>query len=128
MNAKESEKNGFGISQPYAYLNEKGLYKALDKVLHNSKYLENAQKYGAMVNDQINKPVERAIWWIEHIMRHPKMYQGRSPVHSLYWFQYFLLDVLFFYVFVIYILFLIFKCILTGLWLFCRRIKKLKRE
>merc|ERR1712223_345253 len=61
MNAKESEKNGFGISQPYAYLNEKGLYKALDKVLHNSKYLENAQKYGAMVNDQINKPVERAI-------------------------------------------------------------------
>jgi hypothetical protein len=26
-------------------------------------------------------------------MRHPGMYKGKSPVHKLYWFQYFLLDV-----------------------------------
>ena len=115
MNAKESEKNGFGISQPYAYLNEKGLYKALDKVLHNSKYLENAQKYGAMVNDQINKPVERAIWWIEHIMRHPFMYEGKSPVHKLYWFQYFLLDVLALYLLILYAVFKIVKFIVCKL-------------
>jgi glucuronosyltransferase len=43
--------------------------------------------------DQIDKPLDRAVWWIEHIMRHPTLYSGRSPVHKLAWYQYLLLDV-----------------------------------
>ena len=35
---------------------------------------------------------------------YPTMYQGKSPVHKLYWFQYFLLDVLVFYAVVIMLL------------------------
>merc|ERR1712173_483980 len=101
INAKESERIGFGISHPYADLNEKGLYKDLKEVLENPKYLANARKHGAMLNDQINKPLDRAIWWIEHIMRHPKLYEGKSPVHKLYWFQYLLLDVLAFFLLII---------------------------
>ena len=59
INAKESEKMGFGISMPYAYLSEKELYGALKKVLQDPKYLENAQKYGSMLSDQITKPLDR---------------------------------------------------------------------
>ena len=50
---------GFGISMPYAYLSEKELYEALKKVLQDPKYLENAQKYGSMLSDQITKPLDR---------------------------------------------------------------------
>ncbi len=50
---------GFGISMPYAYLSENELYGALKKVLEDPKYLENAQKYGSMLSDQITKTLDR---------------------------------------------------------------------
>jgi glucuronosyltransferase len=56
-----------------------------------------AKELGSVLVDQINKPLDRAVWWIEHIMRHPTLYSGRSPVHKLTWYQYYLLDVLAFY-------------------------------
>ena len=56
-----------------------------------------ARELGQQLVDQINHPLDRAIWWIEHIMRHPRLYAGRSPVHKLSWIQYFLLDVFAFY-------------------------------
>ena len=43
---------------------------------------------------------------------YPTMYQGKSPVHKLYWFQYFLLDVLVFYAVVIYVAVKFFKFII----------------
>ena len=44
---------------------------------------------------QIDRPLDRAVWWIEHLIRHPKLGQYmRSPVHDLAWHQYFLLDVM----------------------------------
>ena len=59
--------------------------------------------------------MDRAIWWIEHIMRHPFMYEGKSPVHKLYWFQYFLLDVLALYLLILYAVFKIVKFIVCKL-------------
>lgn len=47
-----------------------------------------------MVMDQINTPLERAVWWLEYAMRYPGMKHMRSPVHDLHWTQYFLLDVM----------------------------------
>ena len=82
---------------------------ALDEVLHNPKYTIAAQKFGSLLNDQITKPLDRAVWWIEHIMRHPDMYAGKSPVHKLSWYQYFLLDVLAFGAVLIYIVIKIIK-------------------
>ena len=102
-NAREIERLGFGLYQPYSNLDETEFYNALDSVLHDSKFKENAEKLGSALNDQLTRPTDRAVWWVEHLMRHPKMYQGRSPVHKLHWFQYFLLDVIAFYVFVIYL-------------------------
>ena len=103
VNANEAERLGFGISQPYASLDETDLYNALDKVLHDPKYKDTAQRLGSALNDQLTRPMDRAVWWIEHIIRHPTMYQGKSPVHKLYWFQYFLLDVLAFYAFILFV-------------------------
>ena len=112
VNANEAERLGFGISQPYGSLDETDLYNALDKVLHDPKYKNTAQRLGSALNDQLTKPMDRAVWWIEHIIRHPTMYQGKSPVHKLYWFQYFLLDVLVFYAVVIYVAVKFFKFII----------------
>ena len=48
-------------------------------------------------------------------MRHPFMYEGKSPVHKLYWFQYFLLDVLALYLLILYAVFKIVKFIVCKL-------------
>ena len=126
INAKEAERLGFGISHSYLELDEKKLFEDLDKVLHDPSYLENAQKYGAILNDQITRPLDRAIWWIEHIIRHPLMYQRRSQVHNLYWFQYFLLDVLAFYVFIVYVIFKFVRFVFCKLC--CKSKSKTKRD
>ena len=54
------------------------------------------------------------------------MYQGKSPVHKLYWFQYFLLDVIAFYLFIIYVVFKIIKFIVCKLC--CSSSQKAKND
>jgi glucuronosyltransferase len=120
-NAFETERLGFGIAQPYQTLNEEDLFNALDKVLHDPQYTENAKKVGALLNDQINRPLDRAVWWIEHIIRHPGMYKGKSPVHKLYWFQYFLLDVFAVLFVALYLVLWIIRFICSCL--FCKKAK-----
>ena len=74
-----------------------------------------AKELGRVLVDQIDKPLDRAVWWIEHIIRHPTLYAARSPVHKLNWFQYFLLDVLALYLAVV----LIFAGIVYKLFACC---------
>jgi glucuronosyltransferase len=124
-NAYEAEHMGFGIAQPFQTLDEDELFNALHKVLHVQKYTENAQKMGLLLNDQINRPLDRATWWIEHIMRHPGMYKGKSPVHKLYWFQYFLLDV---FAVILIALYIMFKFVKLLCMTFCCRRKKGKKR
>ena len=97
---------------------------ALDEVLHNPKYTQEAQKFGSLLNDQITKPLDRAVWWIEHIMRHPDMYAGKSPVHKLSWYQYFLLDVLAFGLAILFIVFSVLKLLFKK----CCRSSKTKKD
>ena len=94
-NAKEAERIGFGVTVPYENLSEKLLNNALYAVLNDSKYLNRAREHGSLVVDQIEQPLQRACWWLEHIMRHPHVYRNKSPVHKLSWYQYFCLDVIF---------------------------------
>jgi hypothetical protein len=83
--------------------------QALEKLLHDPKFAEAAKEIGSTLNDQITRPLDRAIWWVEHVMRHPTMYAGKSPFNKLYWYQYFLLDVLAVYTVILYITYQILK-------------------
>ena len=108
-------KINFTAGPIYSDLSEEQLTEAVDKVLNDKAYTKKAQQLGEVLMDQINKPLDRAIWWFEHIMRHPTLYSGRSPIHKLAWYQYFLLDVLLFLLaavsVILYIVYLIFRCI-----------------
>ena len=108
LNAKEVKRLGVGLFAPFTSLKEDELINAINEVLHDPKYTEAAKALGSAMNDQITRPLDRAVWWIEHVMRHPKMYEGRSPVHKLAWYQYFLLDVIGFLMVVLYIIIKVF--------------------
>lgn len=45
--------------------------QALLNVLEDPKYAENAKKASAYFQDQKEKPLDRAIWWAEWVLRNP---------------------------------------------------------
>ena len=125
-NAKEAERIGFGEVLPYQEISEKTLQEKLVSMLNNPSYTNRAKEFGALAVDQIEHPLERATWWLEHIMRHPHEYRNKSPVLKLTWYQYFCLDVILTIMFavlsILYIIYRITKlcCSFFG--------KKVKRE
>ena len=86
---------GIGEKIRFHNLSEENLYQAIQKVLNDPSYKDNAEDLGSLLVDQIDKPLDRAVWWIEHLIRHPSLATHmKSPVHNLTWYQYYLLDVL----------------------------------
>ena len=94
-NALDLERMGVAEVIDYFDVNEENLLLAVQKVLEDQSYRDNARKFGSLLTDQMTNPLERAVWHIEHLMRHPGLQRHiHPPVHNLSWYQYFLLDVL----------------------------------
>uniref|UniRef100_A0A182IWP0 UDP-glucuronosyltransferase n=1 Tax=Anopheles atroparvus TaxID=41427 RepID=A0A182IWP0_ANOAO len=53
------------------------------KVLETPSYRENMRRRSTFFRDQPEKPLDRAIWWIEYIVRHPAPDHLRSPTLNL---------------------------------------------
>lgn len=79
------------------------------------RFKEAMMHHSAIYHDRPQRPVERAAFWIEHVIKHGGDYM-RSPVNDLVWYQHYLLDVVCFLtgVFLIFFLLLLsylFRCI-----------------
>ena len=72
--------------------------------MDNPKYAKRAEEHGHLLMDDINKPLDRAIWWLEYALRHPGMEHLRSPLHDVPWYQLMLLDVIGFLVLITVVL------------------------
>ena len=119
-NADFLKRAGVGETILFQRLSEDKLYEAVQKVLTNPSYKAKVSDLGSLLVDQINKPLDRAVWWIEHLIKHPSLASHmRSPVHNLTWYQYYLLDVLALFVFVILTVLYIFYKIIS--YMCCRR-------
>ena len=58
-------------------------------------------------------PVERATWWMEYLLRHPKPEDAmRNPALQLSWWQYFMIDVFVLSGIVLYIVFIVLRSVL----------------
>lgn len=55
----------------------------LTKVLENPTYSENVLKLSKRFKDQKEKPIDRAVWWVEWVLRNPNADYLRSPVLRL---------------------------------------------
>ena len=63
--------------------------------MDDPSYTAAATELGSLLTDQDIKPLDRAIWWIEHAVRHPNLAEHyRSPANQLPWHQFYLLDIL----------------------------------
>ena len=55
----------------------------------------------SLILDQPQHPLDRAVWWLEYLLRHPHNTNMKPHTHNLNWVQYFLLDVLAFFLLVL---------------------------
>eukprot|EP00058_Branchiostoma_floridae_P009846 XP_002595334.1 hypothetical protein BRAFLDRAFT_87571 [Branchiostoma floridae] len=56
-------------------------------------YRETAARLSRLHRDQPQSPMERAVWWIEHVIKHGGLPHLRARAVELPWYQYYLLDV-----------------------------------
>lgn len=83
QNLIRTKKLGVSEGVDYLTLNTKDLKNVLLKILQNESYAQNAKKWSARFRDQKEKPLDRAVWWIEWIIRNPHCDYLRSPVNEL---------------------------------------------
>uniref|UniRef100_A0A8D3AG55 UDP glucuronosyltransferase 5 family, polypeptide A2 n=2 Tax=Scophthalmus maximus TaxID=52904 RepID=A0A8D3AG55_SCOMX len=67
---------------------------ALMTVLYNSSYRENMQRLSRLHRDQPMKPLDRAVFWIEYVIRHKGARHLQSPSYKMSWFVYNSVDVI----------------------------------
>uniref|UniRef100_A0A8D0X2A7 glucuronosyltransferase n=1 Tax=Sus scrofa TaxID=9823 RepID=A0A8D0X2A7_PIG len=70
------------------------LVNALKQVINNPFYKENVMWLSTIQHDQPVKPLDRAVFWIEFVMRHKGAKHLRPAAHDLTWYQYHSLDVI----------------------------------
>ncbi|KAM5158670.1 UDP-glucuronosyltransferase 2B17-like isoform 2-T2 [Callospermophilus lateralis] len=120
---------GAAVRLEYKTLTSADLLKALRMVINDPIYKENAMKLSRIQHDQPVKPLDRAVFWIEFVMRHKGAKHLRVAAHDLSWFQYYSVDVIgFLLVCVATVIFIITKCCLFCFQMFFKTEKKKKRE
>ncbi|CAN9506750.1 unnamed protein product [Ophioblennius macclurei] len=101
--------------------------KAIQEVLSEPSYKANMQRLSSLHRDQPVKPLDKALFWIEFVMRHKGAAHLRTESYKMPWYSYYSVDVALFLVgaliLVLFTVFLLLRCLCTAV---CKR--KAKRD
>ncbi|XP_062406032.1 UDP-glucuronosyltransferase 1-2-like [Sardina pilchardus] len=76
-----------------ATINKDTFLQALQEVLHEPSYRENMQRLSRLHRDQPMQPLDRAMFWIEFVMRHKGAAHLRTESYKMPWYSYHSVDV-----------------------------------
>ncbi|XP_055608294.1 UDP-glucosyltransferase 2-like [Uranotaenia lowii] len=82
-NAQRTVRAGVGVALDMKTLSADKIRQALLQVLEDSQIQSKMKKRSALLKDQPEKPIDRALWWIEWVLRHPHSNHLRSPLLKL---------------------------------------------
>ncbi|XP_026304571.1 UDP-glucuronosyltransferase 2B9 isoform X3 [Piliocolobus tephrosceles] len=120
---------GAAVQLDFDTMSSTDLANALKTVINDPLYKENVMKLSRIQHDQPVKPLDRAVFWIEFVMRHKGAKHLRVAAHDLTWFQYHSLDVTGFLLACVgTVIFIVMKCCLFCFWKFARKGKKRKSD
>ncbi|KAB0801395.1 hypothetical protein PPYR_05749 [Photinus pyralis] len=101
LNMRTVEDNNHGIIVDLPGITGEKLLNAINTVLQNPKYLNNARARSKILRDNPQKPLDKAIFWIEYVLRHNGAHHLKTAALNLRWYQYLLLDVVVFFAFLV---------------------------
>lgn len=120
---------GAAVRLDFLTMSSTDLLTALRTVTNDPSYKENAMRLSRIHHDQPVKPLDRAVFWIEFVMRHKGAKHLRVAAHDLSWVQYHSLDVIgFLLACVVTVMFILKKCCLFCCQKFTKAGRKKKRE
>ena len=111
-----------------ATVNRNNFLEALKEVIYKPSYREKMKMLSNLQRDQPMKPLDRAIFWIEFVMRHKGAPHLRTEAYKMSSIQYYSIDVLAFLLAVTLLVLTVFISVIKFLWrrVFCR--SKVKKE
>nr|XP_020139851.1 UDP-glucuronosyltransferase 2B31-like isoform X2 [Microcebus murinus] len=120
---------GAAVRVDFNTMSSADLLSALKTVINDPSYKRNIMKLSRIHHDQPMKPLDRAVFWIEFVMRHKGAKHLRVAAHDLPWFQYHSLDVIgFLLACMAAAIFIITKCCMFFCQMFATAGKKGKME
>ncbi|XP_068961455.1 UDP-glucuronosyltransferase 2B31-like isoform X3 [Petaurus breviceps papuanus] len=93
-NIAHMKAKGAAVEVDFHKMTAAEMLNALKTVINNPSYKENAMRLSRIHHDQPVKPLDRAVFWIEFVMRHKGAKHLRPAAHDLTWYQYHSLDVI----------------------------------
>ncbi|XP_060531526.1 uncharacterized protein LOC132705109 [Cylas formicarius] len=101
---------GMGKMLDLKDLTTERLKEFIVEVINDPSYTENVKKMDLLINDQPMEGLQKAIWWIEYVIRHKGAKHLRSPAVDMPWWEYLMLDVIaFVFAIVYFITYIIYK-------------------
>ncbi|XP_013373984.1 PREDICTED: UDP-glucuronosyltransferase 2B17-like isoform X2 [Chinchilla lanigera] len=93
-NIAHMEAKGAAVVLDFMTMSTADLVNALKEVMNNPSFKENVMWLSTIHHDQPMKPLDRAAFWIEFVMRHKRANHLRPLAQNLTWYQYHSLDVI----------------------------------
>ncbi|KAM4052417.1 UDP-glucuronosyltransferase 2A2-like isoform 2-T2 [Anomaloglossus baeobatrachus] len=116
---------GMAVMLDINKMQSQDLVDAVNTVINNPSYKENAMRISQIHHDQPLKPLDRAVFWIEFVMRHKGAKHLRPASHELAWYQYHLLDVI---GFLLVCLFVMLYITMKIFFFCCRKCRPARRK
>lgn len=69
QNADKAVKSGMALQLDIRKIDKQSLKATISELLDNTKYTDAAQLRSRNFQDQKEKPIERALWWVDYIAR-----------------------------------------------------------
>ncbi|XP_050005691.1 UDP-glucuronosyltransferase 2B17-like isoform X13 [Alexandromys fortis] len=118
---------GAAASVDFHTMTSSDLLNALKEVINNPSYKKNVKWLSTIHHDQPMKPLDRAVFWVEYVMRHKGAKHLKPLAFNLTWYQYYSLDVIgFLLACVSAMIFLTIKCCLFVYRFFVKKQKNKK--
>jgi glucuronosyltransferase len=81
-NLKKAIAAGVAVKVGFHEITTENLKGALLEVLEKPKYRKNMEVRSKLFKDQPEKPLDRAVWWCEYVLRNPKPTHLRAAAYS----------------------------------------------
>ncbi|XP_046972413.1 UDP-glucosyltransferase 2-like [Vanessa cardui] len=94
FNVEQYVKHNIGIKLSIERLTEEKLKEAIETVITNYSFRQNVVRLRNTMRDQPLSPLERAVWWTEHVLRHKGAAHLRSPAAHMHWTEYYAIDLI----------------------------------
>ncbi|XP_068082903.1 UDP-glucosyltransferase 2-like [Anabrus simplex] len=119
-NVAKFEAAKIGVQLKFKDLTKDTLLEVIEKLTNDSSYRDNMKTFSAVYREEVGPSLDRAIWWIEYVLRHNGAPHLRSAALDLSWYQYLLLDVIAFLLLVSIIALIVIYIVLRRLMMFVK--------